>query len=137
MGGSQKLKLLLDTHIILWSVSSPEKLSSHVLDELKKDTNELWFSPVSAWEIFLLAEKGRIVLTPPFSVCIRDIVRELSLIEAPLTFEVAVRSREISLPHHDPADRFLAATSIVYGLRLVTSDERLIQSDELTVLSNR
>jgi hypothetical protein len=73
MGGSGTLNLLLDTHIILWAVSSPEKLSPPVLEALRNESNELWFSPVSAWEIFLLAEKSRIVLKPPFSECIRDI----------------------------------------------------------------
>ncbi len=131
------MKLLLDTHIILWSVSFPEKLSSSVLDELKKDSNELWFSPISAWEIFLLAEKGRIILKPPFSECIRDIIRELSLTEAPVNYDVAIRSRIISLPHQDPADRFLAATALVYGLKLVTSDERLIECNDLPVLANK
>jgi len=131
------LNLLLDTHIILWSVSSPQRVSPPVLDALKKESNELWFSPVSAWEIFLLAEKGRIILTPPFAESIRDIIRELSLTEAPLSFDVAVRSREISLPHQDPADRFLAATALVYGLKLVTSDERLIECREISVMSNR
>ncbi|MEE4356656.1 MAG: PIN domain-containing protein [Desulfococcaceae bacterium] len=63
--------------------------------------------------------------------------RELSLREAPLNFEVAVRSREISLTHQDPADRFLAATPLVYGLKLVTSDERLIECGDLSVLSNK
>lgn len=131
------MNLLLDTHIILWSVSSPHKLSPQVLDELKQESNELWFSPVSAWEIFLLAEKGRIVLPPPFTECIRDIIDELALTEAPLTFDVAVRSREISLPHQDPADRFLAATALVYGLKLVTADERLIECRDMAVLANR
>ncbi len=137
MGGASRLKLLLDIHIILWSVSSPEKLSPSVLAEVQNETNELWFSPISAWETILLAEKRRVILESEASECFREIIRELSLSEAPLNLEVAVRSRDIKLPHQDPADRFLAATALVYGLKLVTSDERLIGCDEISVMSNR
>jgi PIN domain nuclease of toxin-antitoxin system len=50
--------------------------------------------------------------------------------------EVAIRSRTLSLPHQDPADRFLAASAVVYDLTLVTADERLMESDEYAVLRN-
>jgi PIN domain nuclease of toxin-antitoxin system len=48
--------------------------------------------------------------------------------EAPLTHEVAMETRRISLPHRDPADRFLVATANVFGLTLVTADEVLIKA---------
>ena len=48
--------------------------------------------------------------------------------EAPLNFEVALKSKEINLPHKDPADRFIAATALVYGLRLMTVDKRLLSA---------
>ncbi|QTA81450.1 PIN domain-containing protein [Desulfonema limicola] len=130
------MKLLLDTHIILWSVSSPEKLSQEVFSELKKDSNELWYSPISAWEVILLAEKRRIILEFEASECFQNIIKELSLREAKLNLEVAIHSRKINLAHQDPADRFLAATAFVYGLKLVTSDERLIECDEIQIMSN-
>jgi hypothetical protein len=50
------------THIILWSVVEPEKLLPEVLKELESKSNELWYSPISVWEIHLLAEKGHISL---------------------------------------------------------------------------
>jgi PIN domain nuclease of toxin-antitoxin system len=58
------MKLLLDTHIFLWSLLNPSQLSKRVVDELEKPSNELWLSPISTWEIVLLNEKGRIVLDP-------------------------------------------------------------------------
>ena len=57
--------------------------------------------------------------------------------EAALTHAVALESRRLVLPHHDPVDRFLAASAKVYGLTLVTADERLLGSDEFSVLANR
>jgi PIN domain nuclease of toxin-antitoxin system len=55
LGGFKRLRLLLDTHIILWSAAEPEKLSQNITEELKNNSNELWFSPISVWEILLLA----------------------------------------------------------------------------------
>jgi PIN domain nuclease of toxin-antitoxin system len=51
MGGFTRLKLLLDTHIILWSVADPGKLLPEVSETLESESNELWFSPISVWEI--------------------------------------------------------------------------------------
>ncbi len=66
-----------------------------------------------------------------------NVLSSLPLREAVLNHEVAMQSRKISLPHQDPADRFIAATAIIYGLKLVTADRHLIDGAELyTVLPN-
>lgn len=57
--------------------------------------------------------------------------------EASLNYEVSIQSRMLDLSHEDPADRFLAATAVVYDLTLVTADERLIVSDRYDVLPNK
>jgi PIN domain nuclease of toxin-antitoxin system len=54
-----------------------------------------------------------------------------------LTFEVAVRSREILLAHSDPVDRFLVAPALIYGLTLATADESLIEAKACPLLPNR
>jgi PIN domain nuclease of toxin-antitoxin system len=135
MGGLEKLKLLLDTHIILWSVAEPDKLSQNITGELEKDSNEFWFSPISVWEILLLAEKGRVLLGPDIEKSVRDIFRKIPFKEAAITQEVAIQSRSVQLPHQDPADRFLAATAIVFDLTLVTADSRIIAAADLPILS--
>ena len=56
-------------------------------------------------------------------------------IEAPINLEVAIESRRVNLPHQDPADRFLAATAIIYDLTLVTADARIIAVENVPVLS--
>jgi len=128
------LKLLLDTHVILWSAAEPEKLPSKIVEELKKELNELWFSPISVWEILLLAEKGRVVIKADHEKSIRKMFKKLPFREAVINQEVAIQSRKINLPHQDPADRFLAATAIVYDLTLVTADRRLIDAKGFSVL---
>lgn len=76
----------------------------------------------------LLAGKGRIKLNPDPKRWIRAQIRAERPREAPLNLEVALVSRTVDLSHDDPADRFLAATAIVYGLTFVTADERLLRS---------
>ena len=58
------MKLLLDTHILLWGLLEPERLNRRVAAELQDPQNEIWLSPINVWEIMILAEKGRIVLEP-------------------------------------------------------------------------
>ncbi len=129
------MRLLLDTHIILWSAAEPEKLSKKFTEELKNESNELWFSPISVWEILLLAEKGRISLGSDIEKSVREIFRKIPLKEATLNQEVAIQSRFVRLPHQDPADRFLAATAIVYDFILVTADSRIISAKDVPVLA--
>ncbi len=130
------MKLLLDTHILLWSVTEPHRLTQLVAEALLNEANELWFSPISAWETLILAEKGKISLQPNPLEGFQAIIAELSLSEAPLTYDVAVRSRLIALSHQDPADRFIAATAVVYDLTLVTADARLLACHEISLLGN-
>lgn len=135
MGDLIRLKLLLDTHVILWSAAEPERFSTKVAEELENELNELWFSPISVWEILLLAEKGRVVLGADNENSIRKIFQRLPFREAAINQEVAIQSRYVDLPHQDPADRFLAATAMVYDLTLVTADKRLISSKQFPVLT--
>ena len=131
------MKLLLDTHIWLWSALDPANLSKRVLRVLEDARNELWLSPITVWEALVLARKKRLVLEPTPGQWIRRALRELPLREALLNHEVAVRSETIALGHDDPADRFLVATALVYDLTLVTADIRLIKSRQVPILSNK
>jgi PIN domain nuclease of toxin-antitoxin system len=129
------LKLLLDTHIWIWGLAEPKQLSHRLQHELKDPNNELWLSPVSTWEVLLLHAKGRIQLhgNP------QDWVTRATtyMREAPLTHEIVGIAHELPLPHHDPADRFLAATAGVLGLTLVTADHRLLGLGTIATLANR
>lgn len=119
------MRLLLDTHILLWSLLAPTNLGSRVATELESPSNELWLSPISTWELIVLVEKGRVILDSDPVTWIRSVFRRVPFKEAPINHEVAIQSRIIQLPHQDPADRFLVATALVYELTLVTADERL------------
>jgi PIN domain nuclease of toxin-antitoxin system len=129
------LKLLLDTHIWIWSQVTPEKLSARVRRALENEANEIWFSPVSIWELVLLVEKRRMALGCDVGEWVTKAVAPLR--EAPLTAQIVLETARFRLPHPDPADRFLVATARSLGLTLVTSDARLLASKAVPVLPNR
>jgi PIN domain nuclease of toxin-antitoxin system len=129
------LKLLLDTHIWLWSLAEVSQLSRRVQQELRNRQNELWLSPVSTWEALLLNAKSRIRLQGNVREWVAEATKHLR--QAPLTHEIVVAAQELPLSHSDPADRFLAATAEVLGLTLVTADQRLLGLGKIATLANR
>lgn len=131
------MRLLLDTHIFLWSLLEPGRLAARVAAELENPESEVWISPVSLWEVLVLADKGRVVLDPDPIGWVRHALRSAPLREAALNHEVAIQSRLVDLPHQDPVDRFLAATALVHDLTLVTADDRLLQARRLSLLPNK
>jgi PIN domain nuclease of toxin-antitoxin system len=129
------MKLLLDTHIWLWYLLGNSRLSNHLQNVIDDRNNSLWLSPISIWEALILAEKKKIILRPTPVQWIYHIQQQLDTQEAPLTYKIAILSRQLELEHQDPADRFLAATAIHLNLILVTVDSRLTQVSWLTTLS--
>jgi PIN domain nuclease of toxin-antitoxin system len=130
------MKLLLDTHIWLWSVLEPNRLSRRVAKEIQDSSNELWLSPISIWELIVLWQKGRMIPEEDIEAWIPKALRALPLQEASVTYEVARETGRLRLPHRDPADRFLLATAKVFELTLVTADDNLLKSRSVSVLAN-
>ena len=117
MEGTARLRLLLDTHIWLWSLQDAKRLGRRVHYELTNSDNELWLSPISTWEALTRHAKGRIRLHEDLGELMASATAPFR--EATLTHEIALFARELKLPHQDPADRFLAATALVLDLTLV------------------
>ncbi|MFC1534120.1 type II toxin-antitoxin system VapC family toxin [Thermodesulfobacteriota bacterium] len=131
-------RLLLDTHIFLWSLLDPERLSANITTELESSDNAIWISPITTWEVIILAEKGRLKLDDEPVTWMKNVLQSLPFRQATLNHEVAMKSRKIHLPHQDPADRFIVASAMVYDLTLVTSDKILIQSAKhVSILPNQ
>ncbi len=131
------MKLLLDTHIWIWSLFAPDKLTATVAGHLESPANELWLSPINVWETLLLVERGRLKVRGHPAAVVNDMLKTGPFREAPVTHAVALHSRRVQLPHQDPADCFLAATAVVYELTLVTADDRMLNASGLSVLPNR
>jgi len=128
------VKLLLDTHVWVWSYLHPQRLGRRAAKVLQDPRNEVWISPVSIWEILVLCRKGRLILKGGPASWISASLAESPFREATLTNEVALASDSITLPHRDPADTFLAATAKVYDLTLVTADQNLLKGKGYSVL---
>lgn len=129
------MKLLLDTHIWLWSLQDARRLGRRTQQELSDKQNELWLSPISTWEALTLNAKGKIRLPDDLEAWVTQATAPFK--EAPLTHEIARVARELNLAQQDPADRFLAATAGVLGLTLVTADRSLLGLGDISTLANR
>jgi len=128
------VKLLLDTHIWIWSLLEPSKIAPRIAKALENPANEKWLSPISVWELRVLVEKGRVKLNAAFEEWIAQAFTEFPPREAPLTTEVILAMSKLHLPHRDPADAFLAATARVFQLTLVTTDARLRTAKGISIL---
>jgi PIN domain nuclease of toxin-antitoxin system len=130
------MNILLDTHILIWSVGNPYKLGERTQTLLQDDETQVWLSPISLWECLILSEKGRVSLEPSPVAWVRRVIKSSIFQEAPLNHEVAIRSRTIEVAHEDPADRFLCATASVFDLALLTSDTRILEGKGYSVIAN-
>ena len=122
------MRYLLDTHIWIWSLSDPDKLSKEVRAILSDPVNQLFISTISIWEFLVLVEKERIFIDGTIDEWLAIAIDEADIKELPLDKTIAIHSRRIDLPHQDPADRFIAATAKVNELTLITSDKKIVAS---------
>ncbi len=130
------MRLLLDTHVWIWSLLDPSRFAASAAAALADTANEKWLSPISVWETLLLSERGRLALSPDGATWVRRQLASTPVQQAPFDHEVVIVSRVITVPHQDPADRFIAATARVHEMTLVTADERLLaKPDGFAVLA--
>jgi PIN domain nuclease of toxin-antitoxin system len=115
------LKLLLDTHCLIWLLSDAPQLDASARQGIA-DAESVWFSDASVWELGLKWRKGKIGLQP------RKIVREAirsGLRCLAIHQEALILSSELRLSHADPFDRLLYAQAKHGGYRLLTVDRKL------------
>jgi PIN domain nuclease of toxin-antitoxin system len=131
------MRLLLDTHIWVWSALDRGRISARLTGILENPDNELWLSPISLWEVLTLCQKQRLALHPNPQAWITHVLDTVPMREAQITYQVTQETARVQLPHRDPADRFLVATARVFDLTLVTADAQLLKSKQVAVLANR
>ena len=115
------MKLLLDTHLLLWAAGQPDRLPSAAAVMIEDTTNELLFSAASLWEITIKAGLGR----QDFRVEPRLLRRGLldnDYAELPVTGEHVLAIEALPLLHRDPFDRMLVAQATSEGVLLLTTD---------------
>lgn len=118
------MKLLLDTHLLLWSAGKPERLSTEARALIEALDNELFFSSASLWEVVIKRGLGR----DDFKVDARLLRRGLldnGYSELPIGSEHVVAIENLPAIHKDPFDRILVAQAQVEGITLLTADPTL------------
>jgi PIN domain nuclease of toxin-antitoxin system len=117
------VKLLLDTHLLIWAATAPERVSKEAAT-LILGADSVYFSVINIWEIAIKAALGR----PDFRVDPANLRRGLldnSYIEIPVTGVHAIAVGGLPPIHRDPFDRMLVAQATIEGLTLITADRTL------------
>ncbi len=112
------MRLLLDTHVVLWAVAEPERLSASTRAALIAPRNALYLSAASAWEMEIKRALGKLTTPASFD----DELARLRLEELPVRLAHTRLLRELPDHHKDPFDRLLIAQARAESLVLVTAD---------------
>jgi PIN domain nuclease of toxin-antitoxin system len=115
------MRLLLDTHILLWGAVEPERLSRAASSLIESPDNEIMFSAVSLWEIAIKTGRGRADFRIDAGMLRRSLF-DNDYAELAVTGAHAAALAGLPPIHRDPFDRMLVAQAIVEGITLVTSD---------------
>ncbi|CAM5660084.1 type II toxin-antitoxin system VapC family toxin [Streptomyces microflavus] len=118
------MRLLLDTHVILWWLEDSDELSDQVKDLLDTEPT-VHLSAVSAWEIAIKQSLGK--LDGPDDLAER--VRDSQFTSLPITAGHGVRAGRLPALHRDPFDRILVAQAQIEGMTVVTRDKWIPQYD--------
>jgi len=120
------MKLLLDTHLLLWAAGEPKRLSKPARRLIDDPDNELLFSAASLWEVAIKRRLGR----EDFKVDARLLRRGLldnGYSELPIISDHVVATESLPMLHRDPFDRILVAQATVEGVTLLTIDSLISQ----------
>lgn len=117
------MNYLLDTHILLWWLSDPKKLSSQVTKIISSPENDIFVSAATAWEIAI--KKGLKKLRAPDNL--EEIVEAKDFKLLPIQFEHALFVEKLPRIHDDPFDRLLIAQCLCNQLTIITSDQIIPQ----------
>jgi PIN domain nuclease of toxin-antitoxin system len=117
------MNLSLDTHVLLWSLSSPERLSEAARNAIEDPSNLVFVSAAATWEIEIKSALGKLRAPP-------DLVRQLAVAsfqELPITIAHTIAVKQLPNLHRDPFDRIMLAQARAAGLTFVTADPVVLQ----------
>ena len=117
------MRLLLDTHVLLWSFLSPERLSPHARDVLSGPENQVFVSVASAWEVAIKQSLGKLELPDDAERWLPEMLRRSGASLLDIGLRAALRVRALPLHHNDPFDRMLIAQALEDGFTIVTRDK--------------
>lgn len=113
------MRLLLDSHTFLWAIYGSSQLSANAQALILNDDNDLFYSPVSLYEIAFKASRGRM---PAAAMYLPEAARSSDLREVPLTSLHLVHAARLDWDHGDPWDRILLAQAHLEDMDLISAD---------------
>lgn len=120
--GKLKEGYLLDTHVLLWLLTEPARLSEAAAQLLGDSSNRLYVSAASAWEIATKSRLGKLPLADSITMGFEQHLRRAAVETIDISTDHAILGGAIGWAHRDPFDRVIAATAMVEGIALVSSD---------------
>ncbi|WP_104063240.1 type II toxin-antitoxin system VapC family toxin [Arthrobacter sp. 4R501] len=128
------MRLLLDTHVFLWALAEPRKLSTKARNAITKLENSVYVSPMTAYELSCKHHQGKLPAGAAIVASFGRQVAHLYASELSISAPHALAAGQLDWEHKDPFDRILAAQAMVEGLTLVTADEELHAFEPVTTL---
>lgn len=119
------MRLLLDTHALLWWWTDDPRLSAAARSAIADEANEVYVSAVSAWEVATKHRLGKLGELHQAASRFEELVRADGFLPLPIDQRHALRAGRWPSEHRDPFDRMLAAQSEIEGMALVTCDTAL------------
>jgi len=129
------MKLLLDTHILLWAACAPHKLHPKARTLIEDESHELFYSPASLWEIIIKNRLGR----SDFQVdprIFRTALEDHGYWQIPITSEHVLFVHDLPPLHKDPLDRILVAQASIEGMGLLTMDQAVMDYGGTVILDD-
>lgn len=123
------MKLLLDTHLLLWAAGEPSRLSKEARSLISDPDNELLFSAASLWEVSIKCGLGRKDFKADPRILRRGLL-DNGYGEIPIHSDHVVVLDTLPAIHRDPFDRILVAQAVAEGIELATTDSQLVQYGE-------
>ncbi|CRM02609.1 type II toxin-antitoxin system VapC family toxin [Pseudomonas marginalis] len=124
------MRVLLDTHVLLWALTDDPKLSSKAR-RLIENAAEIYVSAATFWEMAIKVGLGKLDADLDE---IREYCLESGFVELPITSEHAIAVKDLEPHHKDPFDRLIVATAISEPMRLLTADTQIAQYTSLAIL---
>jgi PIN domain nuclease of toxin-antitoxin system len=119
------MKLLLDTHVLLWAATIPDELGKEAREMIEDGTQDVLVSVVTAWEIAIKQSLGKLELPSAAEQWLPGVLRRSGFDLAEVGLAAALKVRALPWHHRDPFDRLLVAQALEDGYTLVTRDEVL------------
>ena len=121
------MRLLLDTHVLIWAVDQPDRLGSRARSALEDAGNEALISAATTWEIAIKTGLGELTLSVPYREWMDRVIADLRSTILPITVEYADVQAQLPCHHRDPFDRMLIAQAMAEKIPLVANEETFDQ----------